>query len=76
MESLSTGTKFAEKLKLFVKGVRSHTDRVCVCGLFCIFVQYFLDKWYVPLSLQSSVIWSFFSSPNFFSYLCLDKFLS
>lgn len=58
--SLSTGTKLAEKLKLFAKGARSHAEQVCICGLVCIFIQHFLDTWYIPLILKSSVIWSFF----------------
>lgn len=41
MVFLSTGTKLAEKLKPFVYGARNHAEQVCVCGLFCIFIQYF-----------------------------------
>lgn len=45
MGSLSTGTKLAEKLKLFVKEARTDADQVSTCGFFCIFIQYFLDTW-------------------------------
>lgn len=69
-------TRWKIKEKLFVKASRSHTDQVCVWGLFCIFIQYFLDIWYVSLSLESSVIWSFFFLLVFFPNLCSDKFLS
>lgn len=76
MGSLSTGTKLAEKLKPFVKEARSDADQVSICALFSNFIQYFLDTWYVPLRLESSVIWSFLFLLILFPNLSLDKFLS
>lgn len=76
MGSLSTGTILAKKLKPFVKEARSDADQVSICGLFCNFIQYFLDTWDAPLRLESSVIWSFLFLLILFPNLCLDRFLS
>ena len=53
---IETEISWKIKEKWFVMGARSHEERVCVYDLFWIFIQYFPDIWYFPLSLESSVI--------------------
>lgn len=75
MGCLSTATKSAEKLKLFVKGARSHETSVClwfVMHFYSVFFRYLICSTYTRI--QCDLV--FFFLLIFFPNLSLNKFLS